>query len=73
MHLKPFFSDGRPLRAFLSVIAERIDGYAAARQKLSPNFHVFWVHQRNEVFHNNVDAILVEIAVISEAEQIELK
>ena len=32
------------------------------------NFDVFRIHQGNQVFHDDVDAVFMEIAVVAEAE-----
>lgn len=73
MHLKPILSDGEPLRAFLSVIAEWVDRDTSARQELAPNFDVFWIQKSNEVLHNDVHTVFMEIAMISEAKQIKFE
>ena len=36
-------------------------------------FDVFWIHQFDEVLHDDVDTVFVEVAVVSEAEQVELQ
>ena len=62
-----------PLRPRLTVIAVRVDRDAAAREETSPDLDVFRVHQLDQVFHDDVHAVLMKIAVIAEAEQIELQ
>ena len=34
---------------------------------------IFWVHQPDEVFHDGVDTVLMEVAMIAEAEEIEFE
>ncbi len=60
-------------RPRFSVVAIRVDRDAAARSELAPYLDVARVHQLDQVVHNNVDAILVKIAVIAEAEQVQLE
>lgn len=60
-------------RTRLAVVAVRIDGNAAARCELAPHLNVFRVHQLDQVIHDDVDAILMEVAVVAEAEQIQLE
>ena len=61
------------LRAGTSIVCIGINGDAAARGEDARNLNVFGIHQTDEVFHYNIDAILVESAVIAETEEIELQ
>ena len=61
------------LRARHAVVAVGVDGDTAARQKLAPHLDVLRRHQADEILHDNVHAVLVKVAVIAEAEQIELE
>ena len=61
------------LGALSAIVAVRVNGNAAAGQKLSPHFNVRRLHQPDQVVHDNVHTVLVEIAVIPEAEQIQLQ
>lgn len=61
------------LRSRFPVVAIRIDRDAAARSELAPYLDVARVHQFDQVVHDDVHAILVEIAVIAEAEQVQLE
>ena len=36
-------------------------------------FDVFRIHQGDEVFHDDVDAVFMEVAVVAEAEEIEFQ
>ena len=60
-------------RAGSAIVAVGVDGNTAARQEFPPYFNVFRVHQANEVFHDDVHAVLVKIAVIAEAEKVQLE
>ena len=62
-----------PACAGLAVVAVRVDRNAAARGKFAPDLNVFRVHKADKVFHDDVHTVLVEIAVIAEAEQIQLE
>ena len=59
--------------AGLAVIAVGIDAQTTTWKKLAPDFDVFWVHQFDEILHDDVHAIFVKTAVVSEAEKIELQ
>lgn len=62
-----------PARIGAPVVAIRIDRDAAARRELPPHLDVLRIHQLDEVLHDDVHAILVEIPVIAKAEQVELE
>ena len=59
--------------AGLAVVGERIDADAAAWHKDSHHFNVFWRHEVDEVFHNRVDTVFVETAVVAEAVQVQFQ
>ena len=46
---------------------------AAARREDARHLDVFRLHQCDEVFHDDVDTVFVEIAVIAETEEIEFQ
>ena len=62
-----------PAGAGLAVVAVRVDRDAAARRKFAPDLNVLRFHQADEVLHDDVYAVLMEIAVVAEAEQIQLE
>ena len=62
-----------PAGAGLAVVAVRVDGDAAARGELAPDLDVLRIHERDEVLHDDVHAVLVEVAVVAEAEQVQLE
>ena len=62
-----------PLGAGAAVIRVREDGDAAARGEETGYLDVLRVHQLDEVLHDRVHDVLVEIAVAAEAEQIQLE
>ena len=70
---QPFPCQLLEARARLAVIGKRVDGNAPARRELAEHLDVLRVHQRNQVFHDDVDAVLMEVAVVAEAEQIQLE
>ena len=61
------------LRAGLAVVGKGIDADAAAGDEDACHLDVLGVHEADEVFHDDVDAVLVEAAVIAEAEEIEFE
>ena len=56
-----------------AVVGKRMNGDAAARCEFAEYFDVFRLHQGDEVFHDNVDAVFMEVAVVAEAEEIEFQ
>lgn len=56
-----------------SVVGVGVDADAASRCEKSRHFDVFWVHQFDEVLHDDVDTVFVKVAVVSETEQVELQ
>ena len=73
MLLEAIFSKLFIFRAFSTIVGIGKDTDATARGEETRHFDVFWIHQLDEVLHDNVHAIFVEVAVISEAEKIELE
>lgn len=61
-----------PAGAGLSVVAVGVDGKAAPGQEPAPYFDVLGLHELNQILHDDVDDILVEIAVVPEGKQVEL-
>ena len=67
------FSQFLVLGARTAVVGVGVDGDAATWGKETGNLDVFGIHQFDEVFHDDVYAVLVEVSVVSEAEKIELE
>ena len=57
-------------RAGAAVVGERVDGDAAARGEFAEHLDVFRIHQCNQIFHDDVHAVFVEVAMVAEAEQV---
>lgn len=55
-----------------AVVGVGVDGDAATWGEEAGNLDVFGIHQSDEVLHDDVYAVLVEVSVVSEAEKIEL-
>ena len=62
-----------PLGAGAAVVGVGVDGDAAAGSEETGDLNVLGVHELNQVLHDGVDNILVEITVAAEAEQIQLQ
>ena len=56
-----------------SVVGKRVDADAAAGREESGDLNVFGGHKADEVFHDDIDAVFVEVAVVSETEEIEFQ
>ena len=50
-----------------SVVGVRIDGDSTTRGEQSRDLYVFGIHKGNEVLHDFIDAVLMEITVVAEA------
>ena len=55
------------------MVGKRMDGNAAARRELAKDLDVLGLHQLDQVLHDDVHAVLMEVAMVAEAEQIELE
>lgn len=62
-----------PLGIRRAVVAVRVDGESAAWEEFAPYFDIAWMEKLDEVIHDDIHAVLMEIAVIAEAEKIELQ
>lgn len=62
-----------PAGAGFAVIAVRIDGDASAGGEFAPYFDVLGIHQFDQILHDLIDAILVEVTVIAERIQVKLE
>ena len=63
-------SDFLPFRTGFPVVAVGVNGKAAPGQEFAGHLNVFGIHQSNQVFHDLVDAVFMEIAVVPVGEQI---
>ena len=57
----------------VAVVGERLDGDATTGVEQADDLQIFGVHQLDQVLHDDVDAVLMEIAVVAEAEEIEFQ
>ena len=61
------------LCAGLAIVGVWMDGDAAARREEAGDLNIAGLHQADEVLHDDVDAVLVEVAVIAEGEEVEFQ
>ena len=57
----------------VGIVGEGVDTDTAARRENARYLKVFRVHQLHQVFHDDVDAVFVEVAVVAEGEEIEFE
>ena len=57
------------LGAGAAVVGIGIDADATTRGEQADDLDVLGVHQANQVLHNHVDAVFMEIAMVAEAEK----
>ena len=65
MEMKALFCRLFPVCTRLAIVCVWIDGQTTARRKLAPYLDVLRIHQLDEVFHDDVDAVLVKIPMIA--------
>lgn len=58
------------LMLIVAIIGEWIYRNTAARHENAHHFKVFRIHEFHEIFHDDIHAIFVEVAVIAETEEI---
>ena len=66
VEMKALFRSLLPLCTRLAVICVWIDGQTTARCKLAPYLDVLRIHQLDEIFHDDVNAIFMEITMVTE-------
>ena len=66
VEMKALFCSFFPLCTRLAIVCVWIDGQTTARCKLAPYLDVLRVHQLHKVFHDDIDAILMEIPMVTE-------
>ena len=47
--------------------------YSSTGLEYSRHFDVTWIHELHEVFHYDIDTILMKVAMVAEAEEIQLQ
>jgi len=57
----------------IAVVGEGLDGDAATGFEQSDDLQIFRIHQFDQVFHNDVHAVFVEVAMIAEAEKVKFQ
>ena len=60
-------------RAWATIVGIRMNGNASARGEDACDLDVSWIHETNEIFHDDIDTVFVEVAVIAETEEIEFQ
>ena len=61
------------LRARAAIIGIRMDGNAATGRKETRDLDVTGIHELDQVLHDDVDAILMEVAMVAKRKQIEFQ
>ena len=57
----------------ITIVGKGLDGNAATGIEQADDLKIFGVHQLDQVLHDDVDTILVEVAVVAEAEEVEFQ
>ena len=66
VEMKALFCSLFPLCTRLAIVCVWIDGQTTTRRKLAPYLDVLRIHQLDEIFHDDVDTVLVKVPVIAE-------
>ena len=61
------------LMIIIAVVGERLDRDAATGVEQADDLQILGIHQLDEVLHDDVHAIFVEVAMVAEAEEIEFE
>ena len=61
------------LMVAVAVVGKRLNADAAARVKQAYDLQVLGIHELDQIFHDDINAILVEVAMIAETKQVELQ
>ena len=70
---QPICSKFFPLCSFHAVIAVGVDREASAGEEFAPDFDVPGLEEVDQVVHDDIDAVFMEVAVIAEAEEVEFQ
>ena len=62
-----------PFGAGDAVVAIGVNGEAASGEKFTPHFDVPGTEQLDQIGHDDIDAVFVEVAVVPEAEEVEFQ
>ena len=57
----------------VAIVGEGFDGDTATRIEKADDLQIFGVHQFDQIFHDDVDAVLMEVTVVAETEEIEFQ
>ena len=57
----------------VGVIGEGVDADTSSGHEIAGYLKILGIHEFDQVFHNDVDAVFMEIAVVAEREEIELE
>lgn len=57
----------------VAVVGEGVDGDSSSWGEYAFDFEVPWVHKAYEVFHDDVYAVFVKVAVVAEAEEVKFE
>ena len=62
-----------PFGAWDAVVAVGIDGEAAAGEEFTPYFNIAGTEKTDEVFHDHIDAVLMEVTVVTITEEVKFQ
>lgn len=62
-----------PTRGGTTVVDVGVNGESATGKEFAPNFNIARGHELDEVFHDDVNAVFMEGAMVAEAKEVELE
>ena len=57
----------------VAIVGKRYNSDASSWVEVACDLEIAWIHEFDQVFHDDVDAVFVEIALVAEAEEVELE
>ena len=57
----------------VAIVGERLDGDTPTGIEQADDFQIFGIHQLDQILHDDVHAVLVEVAMVAEAEEVEFE
>ena len=71
--MEAFFCRLFPVRTWFAIVGIRIDGKPPSRGEFAPYFDELRVHELDQIFHDDIDAVLVEVPMVAEGEKVEFE
>ena len=57
----------------VAIVGERLDGDASSGVEQADDLRILGIHQLDQILHDDVHAVLMEVTVVAKAEEIEFQ